>query len=78
MKKNEKVKKKKEECTVDYYCNPQCIGCGWTMNSPHPLAFYLIVIPNHLNIKKNKIDKENFRKKTKNKLCGKKYCSNIQ
>ena len=24
-KKNEK---KREECTVDYYCNPQCIGRG--------------------------------------------------
>jgi hypothetical protein len=24
---------------VDYYCNPQFIWCGWTMNSPHPLAY---------------------------------------
>jgi hypothetical protein len=52
MKKNEK---KKEECTVDYYCNPQCIGCGWIVNSPHPLAYYLIVISNQLNIKKIKL-----------------------
>ena len=68
-------KKKKEECTVDYYCNPQCIGCGWTVNSSHPLAYYLIVIPNQLNINKKKIDKDNFRRK---KLCGKKHCSNPQ
>jgi hypothetical protein len=27
-KKNEKKSKKKKECIVDYYCNPQCIGCG--------------------------------------------------
>jgi len=40
-KKNEKVKKKvkKKECTVDYYCNPLCIGCGRTVISPHPLVF---------------------------------------
>jgi hypothetical protein len=39
-KKNEKVKKKvkKKECTVDYYCNPLCIGCGRTVISPHPLV----------------------------------------
>jgi hypothetical protein len=54
-KKDEKKRKKKEECTVDYYCNPQCIGCGWIVNSPHPLAYYLIVISNQLNIKKIKL-----------------------
>jgi hypothetical protein len=43
--------KKKEECTVDYYCNSQCIGCGWTVNSLHSLVYYLI---------KNKIEKDNF------------------
>ena len=75
MKKNEKVKKKKEECTVDYYCNPQCIGCVWTVNSSHPLAYYLIVIPNQLNIKKIKLTKIILEKK---KLCGKKHCSNPQ
>jgi len=57
MKKNEKVKKKKVKCTVDYYCNPQCTGCGWTVNSPHLLAYYLIIIPNQLNIKKIKLTK---------------------
>jgi hypothetical protein len=35
-----KKNKKREECTVD--CNPQCIECGWTMNHPHPLAYYLM------------------------------------
>ena len=53
----EKKVKKKEECTVDYYCNPQCIGCGWTVNSSHPLAYYLTVIPNQLNNKKIKLTK---------------------
>jgi hypothetical protein len=24
---------------VDYYCNPQYIGCEWIVNSPHLLAF---------------------------------------
>ena len=57
-KKNKKVKKKKE-CIVDYYCcNPQCIRCGWIVNPSHPLAYYLIVILNQLNIKKNKIDRQ--------------------
>jgi len=28
QKKTKKVKKKEEECTVDYCCDPQCIGCG--------------------------------------------------
>jgi len=54
-KKRWKKTKKKEECTVDYYCNPQSIGCGWIVNSPHPLAYYLIVISNQLNIKKIKL-----------------------
>jgi hypothetical protein len=27
-KKDEKKSKNKKECTVDYYCNPQCIECG--------------------------------------------------
>jgi hypothetical protein len=66
-KKNKKVKKKKKECTMDYYCNPQCIGCGWTVNSLHPLAYYLIVIPNQFNIKKIKLTKiilEKNKKKT--------------
>jgi hypothetical protein len=27
-KKMKKKVKKKKECIVDYYCNPQCIGCG--------------------------------------------------
>jgi hypothetical protein len=44
---------------VDYYCcNPQCIRCGWIVNPSHPLAYYLIVILNQLNIKKNKIDRQ--------------------
>jgi len=68
MKKNKKVKKKRrrDECTDDYYCNPQCIGCGWTMNSPHSLAYYLIVIPNQLNIKKIKLTKIILEKTKKN------------
>jgi hypothetical protein len=63
---------------VDYYCNSQCIGCGWIVNSPHPLAYYLIVIPNQLNIKKIKLKNIILEKKTKKKLCGKKHCSNPQ
>jgi hypothetical protein len=68
--KNEKVKKKKKkkECTVGYYCNPQCNECGWIMNSPHSLAYYLIVIPNQLNIKKIKLTKIILEKKTKKTL----------
>jgi hypothetical protein len=42
LKKKKWKKKKKEECPVDYCCNPQCIGCGWTVNSPHPLGYCLI------------------------------------
>jgi hypothetical protein len=53
---------------VDYYCNPQCIGCGWTMNSLHPLAFYLIL--NQLNIKKIKSTNIILKNKIE-KLCGK-------
>ena len=41
VKKKQKSKKRKE-CTMDYYCNPQCIGYGWTVNSPYPLTYYLI------------------------------------
>jgi hypothetical protein len=33
-----KWKSEKKKCTIDYYCNPQCIGCGRTMISPHPLV----------------------------------------
>jgi hypothetical protein len=32
-KKKEKVKTKWKKCIVDYYCNRQWNGCGWTMNS---------------------------------------------
>jgi len=39
LEKNEKVKKKKEKSTVDYYCNPQCIRCGGIMISPTPFSF---------------------------------------
>jgi hypothetical protein len=46
-KKTKKKKEEEEECTMDYYCNLQCIGCGWTVNSPHPLAYYLIYISFH-------------------------------
>jgi hypothetical protein len=63
---------------VDYYYNSQCIGCGWTVNSPHPLAYYLIVIPNQLNIKKIKLIKTILEKKQNKKLCGKKHYSNPQ
>jgi hypothetical protein len=35
------------------------------VNSPHPLAYYLIVIPNQLNIKKIKLIKIILEKKTK-------------
>jgi hypothetical protein len=41
------------------------------MNSPHPLAFYLIVIPNHLNIKKIKLTKKILEKKQKINYVGK-------
>jgi hypothetical protein len=51
---------------VDYYCNPQCIGCGWIVNSPHPLAYYLIVILNQLNIKKIKLTNIILEKNKKN------------
>jgi hypothetical protein len=27
---------------MDYCYNPRSIGCGWTVNHPHPLAYYLI------------------------------------
>jgi hypothetical protein len=27
-KKIKKYKKRKDECIMDYYCNPRCIGCG--------------------------------------------------
>jgi hypothetical protein len=32
------LKKMKKKCVVDYNCN----GCGWTVNSPHPLALCII------------------------------------
>ena len=53
-KKNKKVKKKK-------------MNARWItiVNSPHPLAYYLIVIPNQLNIKKIKLIKIILEKKTK-------------
>jgi hypothetical protein len=41
-KRGKKSAKKREEWTVDYCCNPQCIKCGWTVNSPYHLAYYLI------------------------------------
>jgi len=41
-KKKTKKSKKKEEGTMDYCYNPRSIGCGWTVNHPHPLAYYLI------------------------------------
>ena len=66
--KSEKKRWKKKKCTVDYYCNPQCIGCGWTVNSSHPLAFYLIL--NQLNIKKIKSTNIILKNKIE-KPCGK-------
>jgi hypothetical protein len=48
---------------VDYYCNLQCIGCGLTVNFLYPLAYYLIVISNRLNIKKIKLTKIILEKK---------------
>jgi hypothetical protein len=54
LEKKKMKKKKKKKCTMDYYFNSHCIECGWAVNSSHPLAYYLIVIPNQLNIKKNK------------------------
>jgi hypothetical protein len=44
---------------------------------PTWFKFIVIVILNQLNIKKNKIDKDNFEKNHKKKPCGK-HCSNPQ
>ena len=41
----EKKSEKKDE-------KKNALWCGWTVNSPHPLAYYLIL--NQLNIKKIK------------------------
>ena len=34
-----KVKKKKEECTVDYCCNPQCIWVWGNSDFPTPFSY---------------------------------------
>jgi hypothetical protein len=65
--------------------NPQCFGRKDTVLSPHDLAFLLIkskkitkLNSNQLNIKKNKIDEDNFGKKyykkENTKETGKKSC----
>ena len=40
-----KCEKKREECIVDYYCNPQCIGCGRKVISSHPLVLCIVFKP---------------------------------
>ena len=49
------------------------VFCDESYNaSPHDLALFVIVILKKLNIKKNKIDKDNFEKNYKKKKpCGK-------
>ena len=37
-KEKEKVKKKEEECTVDYCCNPQCIQVWGNSDFPTPFS----------------------------------------
>jgi len=37
-------KKKENQTTVDYYCNPQCFVCGGTMIPPHYLEYVVIYI----------------------------------
>jgi hypothetical protein len=48
------------------------VFCNESYNaSPHDLALFVIVILKKLNIKKNKIDKDNFEKNYKKKKpCG--------
>jgi hypothetical protein len=43
LKKNHNKKEKKgKQNTMDYYCNPQCNGYGWTMVFIHPLIFITV------------------------------------
>jgi len=46
--------------------------------SPHVLALLVIVILNQLNIKKNKINKGNFKKVIRKKNHSRRHCSNPQ